>query len=330
MRQGARKRDPSDEAATVAPGMRVFPADRATAVVADGAAVRKPRPLRRRRVRTVVLEPRRHSMRAALSEVWHYRWCLPYFGSTALHKRYKRTWLGFLWVPLKPGYNIASKLLIFGGIAHFTAGSTPYVIFFLVSSAVWQLFAETALWSTRSLELARSAMRKIELPRLPILASALMSGSVEFVIYIGFAGLALVYYLLRNGGFHLEFTRRSVYLVPAGLVFVVALGIGIGLILSNLGSRARDIRLSLGWGLSFMQYMTPVIYPLSQLPPHWRPLAELNPMTGATQMVKDGVFATHQLTGPQVIVTAIATVILWLPGLWLYHRADVRGRGARA
>jgi lipopolysaccharide transport system permease protein len=329
MRQGARKRDPSDEAATVAPGMRVFPADRGAAVAVEGAAVESRR-LGRRSLRTYVIEPRKHSLRAAFVELWHFRWCIPYFGGNALHKRYKRTWLGFLWVPLKPGYNIASKMLIFGGVLGVSAGKTPYPIFFLISNAVWQLFAETAFWSTRSLELARGALRKLELPRLPVLASSLLSGSVEFFVYLVFAALGLGYYMARKGGFHLEFTRRSIYLVPAGLFFVVAIGIGIGLLLSGLGSRARDIRLSISWGLSFLQYVTPVLYPLSKIPPHWRPLAEANPVTGAIQMVKDGVFATHELTQSATLVTVVATLVLWIPGLWFFHRADVQERRAHS
>lgn len=292
--------------------------------------------LRRRSSRTTadrlpahVILPRSHGWRAAFLEAWQYRWCTSYFGVSTLRKRYRRTWLGMLWVPLKPGYNVASKLLIFGGILGVSSGSTPYPIFFLFAHAAWYLFFETAFWSSRSLEIARPVLKRTELPRLPILAGAVVAGIVEFLIYVVFAFIGILYYVVRAHVVYLEFSRRSV-LLPIGLFFLVMLGLGVGLLLSVAGQRARDVRFGLHFAMSFLMYMTPVVYPLSRIPNHWRPLAELNPVTGAIEMTKDGLFASHELTMSAALVTIVATVVLWVPGLWLYHRTDVRTRAATA
>lgn len=276
-----------------------------------------------------VIQPRRHGWWAALVEAWRYRWCVSYFGTAALLKRYRRTWLGFLWVPLKPAYNIVAKLLFFGGILGVSSGKTPYPIFFLFANAAWYLFYETALWSTRSLELARTVLKRAELPRLPIVAGAIVTGSVEFFVYSAFAMLGILYYVLRAHVFYLDLTRRSV-LLPTGLFLLAMLGLGVGLVLSGFGASARDVRFSLHWGMSFLMYVTPVLYPLTKIPPQWRPLAELNPVTGAMQMVKDGLFGTRELTMSATIVTVVATLLLWVPGLWIFHRRDVLARSRAA
>jgi lipopolysaccharide transport system permease protein len=280
-------------------------------------------------LRAHVLEPRTHGWWLALTETWQYRWCIGYFGVSTLRKKYRRTWLGALWIPLKPGYSVASKLLIFGGILGVSSGTTPYPVFFLFAQAGWYLFFETALWSCRSLEVARPVLKRIELPRLPVMLGALMIGLVESVVYAVFAMLGLLYYVIRAHVFYLHFTHRVV-LLPVGIFFLTMLGLGVGLMLSVVGQRARDVRFALHFGMGFLMYMTPVLYPLSQVPNHWRPLAEGNPVTGAIEMTKDGLFSSHELTLSCAIVTIVATIVLWVPGLWLYHRRDVQARLAAA
>lgn len=271
-----------------------------------------------------VIEPRRRGWFLAFREVWSYRWCVSYFGVATLRKRYRRTWLGAVWIPLKPGYNIASKLLIFGGILGVSSGgSTPYPVFFLFANAGWYLFFETAFWSSRSLDVARPILKRVELPRLPILLGAVFMGFVESFIYVVFAMLGLLYYFLRAHHLYLNITHRVV-LLPLGALCLLLLGLGVGLLLSVAGQRARDVRFGLHFGMSFLMYLTPVLYPLSKIPNGWRPVAELNPVTGAMQMTKDGLFGTHECTTSAAIVTIVAIFVLWVPGLWLYHHRDVR------
>ncbi|HEV2593258.1 MAG TPA: hypothetical protein VGU02_15355 [Gaiellaceae bacterium] len=271
--------------------------------------------------RVTVIQPRKGGFRGALAELWLFRWCVPYFGRLYLRKRYRRTHLGFLWVPLKPSFNIASKILVFGGIVGISAGKTPYPIFFLIATASWQLFAEIALWGTRSLEVGRMALQKIELPRLPIIFAAIIPGSVEFLVYVGFAAGALLYYVIRAHAFFLTLGPESV-LVLAGLVLIIFQGVGLGMVLA--GSPGRDLRFSLQFGLSFMYFVTPVLYPLSKVQPQYRPLLELNPLMGSIEMVKDGLFASHELTLAASLVAVAGAVALWAIGLWRLERRRMR------
>jgi lipopolysaccharide transport system permease protein len=273
--------------------------------------------------RVHVIEPRRAGIRSLVREAVANRWCTMYFGRLYLKRRYRRTWLGFMWVPLKPGFNMASKILVFGAVIGISAGKTPYPIFFLVASAAWQLFAEVAMWATRSIDVARNHLNRIELPRLPIIAGSLLPGSIEFLVYVIFAGIGLLYYLIKAHVFYLSLGIQTL-LVPAGLALVVLQAIGLGLLTSAF--RGRDLRYSLQFGLSFLYFVTPVVYPLSQIPPKWRPLAESNPVTGAIEMVKDGLFNSHELTLSASAVAITGTVVLWAAGLWLLHRSLARRR----
>lgn len=272
-----------------------------------------------------VIEPRRHGLRLAAREVWESRRFIGYFGRVFVRKRFARTWLGLLWLPLRPSISLLTRLLVFGGLVGITAGKTPYPVFFLTASAGWQLFNESAYWATRSLDVNRRALRVVHVPRLTVILSAVIPSVVDFLIYGSFAAAAVLYYLARGGGFWLTLTRSSLLYVPGGLLLILLLGLGVGLLTAALGARARDIRFALSYALSFVYFLTPVIYPLSQVPNRYKPLAELNPLTGAMEMFKDGLFGEHTLSSSSLAVTLTAVVAIWVPGVWLFHKVEIAG-----
>lgn len=260
----------------------------------------------------------------AWREFAHYRHLVPYFGRLFIAKRYTRTFLGWIWLPLRPGANLAARILVFGGLLGVATGTrAPYPLFFLVATSAWQLFSETAYWSMRSVELNRSVLRQVYVPRLVPIVAGVVPSVLEWLIYVGFVVLGVLWYLVRAPHtFYLDIGWRTL-LLPAGLAFMVLLGLGVGLLASGMSARARDVRFTYSFLLSFLYFMTPVIYPMSTVPNHWRPIVELNPLTGAIEMVKDGLFATNSLSLAAALVTVVATLAIWIPGLWLFDRFEV-------
>jgi ABC-type polysaccharide/polyol phosphate export permease len=100
-------------------------------------------------------------------------------------------------------------------------------------------------------------------------------------------------------------------------------GLGLGLVLAGASARARDVRFAIHYIFQFLYWLTPVVYPLTAIPQKVRPFAELNPMTGAVEMVKDGLFRAHELSPDAVIVTLVWVFLIWVPGLWLFDRKQV-------
>ncbi len=137
-----------------------------------------------------------------------------------------------------------------------------------------------------------------------------------------FAIVGVLYYYIRADYWYVEIGIHTL-LVPAGLLLLLLFGLGIGLLTSAAGARARDVRFGIGYVLGFLYFLTPVIYPLSAVPEKWRPVAELNPLTGAIEMVKDGLFPSHELSSDAVLVTLFWVFVIWVPGLWLFDRREV-------
>ena len=281
-------------------------------------------PARGRARRVSVIQSRRPGVRAALVELWHYRRFILFFGRRILTKRYSRTWLGLLWLPLRPVLNVSTKLLVFGGLIGITAGHTPYPVFFLLASASWALFSECVLWSTRSLDVNRGLLREVHVPRLVVIVSAIVPSMIDFAIGIGLALTALLYYLARVQVFYLELTIWSPLWILAAVTLIGLLGLGVGLITASASARARDVRFGVGYALSFAYFLTPVIYPFEKIPDQYKPLAELNPITGAIELFKLGLFPQEEVSPKAVAVTIAAVLVLWIPGLWLFQRREVR------
>lgn len=266
-------------------------------------------------------EPR---LRNALRDLWRYRHYTLYFGQRFLAKRYARTWLGIVWLPLRPLMNISAKLLVFGGLVGISGGKTPYPIFFVVATAAWQLFSESALWSTRSLDLNRDVLRVVHVPRIVVIVGAVVPSVVDFLINLAIAMAVLLFYYVHTGVFYLDLTPTSPIYVGAALLLILLLGTGVGLVTAAAGARARDVRFGLTYALSFVYLLTPVIYPFVSIPNRYKPLAELNPLTGAMEMFKVGLFHTEVVSPKAIAVTVAAAAVLWLPGLWVFQRNDAR------
>lgn len=265
----------------------------------------------------VVIEPRREGLVHSLREAWAYRGLLGYFARRFLQKRYMRTWLGWLWLPLRPLTTVLSRALVFGGVIGIATGSVPYVLFFLIGQAAWTLFYEATYWSTRSLELNRATLRRVHVPRLIPLLASIVPSIVDCLIYLGMAAVMVVWYTLGDGEFPLVLTWRTPYAL-IGASLLCALGVGLGLLTSVFAMRARDIRFMLGYFLSFWYFFTPVIYPFEAFPAKYRTLASLNPATGPVELVKVGLFGTGHLTITAIVITMVTIGILWIVGLMFF------------
>lgn len=290
------------------PGLRA-PDTAAPAPVSD-----RPRPRR-------VIEPRQPGAGERAREFWRWRRTMPYFARRLIEKRYIRTWLGWLWIPLRPIMDIGARVFVFGTVLGVATGGVPYLLLLVVGMSAWRLFASSAYWGTRSLELHRGFLKRIYVPRLTILAAAPAPASVEYLVYVIIAAVAFAAYWVIDGTLYLEL-GAGLLLVPLGLGLLLMLALAIGLWTSVYGAQARDVRWGLNYALNFWLFLTPVMYPLSTVPEEARLVLELNPMTAPIMLVQDGLLGTG---GPPLLPICIclgAIVILGAFGAWFFNRSE--------
>jgi lipopolysaccharide transport system permease protein len=268
-----------------------------------------------------VIEPRQPGLRHRARELWRYRSLLRFFAHQFVERRYRRTVLGWLWLPLRPMLAVGSRVLIFGALLAIPSNGIPYLLFFLVGYGTWHLFSGYLMYATRALEMNKKLLRKLYFPRLVLLVAAGAPAAIEFIIYAAMATVAIILYSISDNTAYVSLDR-DLLLVPAGLALVLALAFSIGLFTSVFGARARDVRFSLNYVLGFWLYLTPVIYPLSAVPERFHLLAGLNPMTAPVEMVKAGLLGAGDVQTQTVVISVSMIGLTLVSGLWFFGRME--------
>lgn len=268
-----------------------------------------------------VIGPRHSGLARPLIDAWRQRWLVPFFGRSLLEKLYMRTWLGWLWLPLRPGIDLALRVAVLGTLLGSPSPGVPYLLYAIVGLTVWQLFETTVMWATRSLEVTRRLLRRVYVPRLLVVLGSLGPGGLYFGMYTGTTALAVAYFAIFEGDSHLRVGVQTLF-VAAGLGLAVALALAIGLILSILGAQARDVRFGLGYALGFWFFVTPVLYPVETLTGVLRTAVTVNPVTAPVELVKHGLLGTG-LPETTSLACCLATLAILVPaGLLFFNRTE--------
>ena len=267
------------------------------------------------------IEPRLTSVGARAREMWAYRRMFLFFARRAFEKLYKRTVLGKAWIFLRPLVPLAVRVIVFGGLLQ-VGGSlgVPYLLFVSVGTAVWELFASSLMWATRSLQLNGAILSRLYVPRLILPIASMVPGIAYFGIHLAVIAAALVYYRVHDGVWYVDPTW--LFVAPVAVVLILLFALSIGLWTAVLGAGARDVRFGLGYVLEFWIYLTPVVYPVSIVPDHVEWAFYLNPIAVYVVAFRGAILGGE---GPPLLawVSALAITAAGLAaGLSFFYRAE--------
>lgn len=267
------------------------------------------------------IEPRAGGVRSRASELWRYRRLGLFFGSKALQKLYARTKLGWAWLFIRPLFPLTVKTLVFGGLLGVGSEGVPYFLFLVTGMTVWEFFASSLMWGTRSLELNRGLIRQIYVPRLLLPLSMMSPAFLTFVIYTGVLAGAFAWYAISEGRLYLNAGPQLLWAALA-MLMTLALSLSLSLWTSVPAMVARDIRFTIGYVLGFWVFMTPVLYPMSTVPEHWRMWLLLNPMASVVEAFKFGVLGIGTVNPWHLAISAGLIGATFISGLIYFVRAE--------
>jgi lipopolysaccharide transport system permease protein len=268
-----------------------------------------------------VIEPWKPGVLSRIREIWRERRLLPYFGRRYLQRRYQATWLGWLWLPLRPGLDMVSKALFFGGFLQVSSGDRPYIIFFTFGTCGWVLFESITRWGARALRLSDVFIRHGYSPRLPRVVGLVFPALLDLLLYTIVAFAAVFYYLFADGKMYLVPSKEIVF-AGVGIVLLAVWGVIVAMWISPLSVYARDARLSFGYVTQFWYFLTPIAYPISSLPAEYQSIAEHNPLTAPVEMVKYGFLQTAPPTTTSIVSCFVGLALAGSFGLWLFNRFE--------
>ena len=205
-------------------------------------------------------------------DLWRYRELFYFLTWRDVKVRYKQTSLGAAWAVLQPLGNMILFTLLFGRLAKLPSDGIPYPLFAYAGLLPWTFFANAVGISGNSLVGSSHLITKVYFPRMIIPASAILAGLVDLGISFVVMAALMVWYGVPISG--------SILMLPILVLLTAILALGVGMWLSALHVRYRDIRYLIPFLIQFWMFATPVIYPASLMPERYRMIYFLNPMSG--------------------------------------------------
>ncbi len=270
------------------------------------AHVRPARPL-------LTIRPRPAIASLQLREAWAHRELLLFLTWRDLKVRYKQTALGATWAVVQPLLPMAIFAATLGRVIGPASGSAPYAIFVYAALLPWTFFANAVTSSTNSIVGSANLISKVYFPRVIIPAAAVLGATVDFAIGFAMLGGLLAWYRIP--------LHPHLLLTPLLAVLVVVLALGTGTLFSALSVKYRDVRHALPFAVQLWMFATPVVFPVTLMPPSWRWLLALNPMTGIVEGFRSAVLGLPFPFVP-LAVSASISVTLLIGAAWFFRRAE--------
>ncbi len=250
----------------------------------------------------VIIEPNKAWGALDLRDLWAYRELLYFLTWRDVKVRYKQTELGIAWAIIQPVFTMLVFTLFFGRLAGVPSDSVPYPIFAYAGLLAWTFFANSITNSGNSLVGSANLITKVYFPRMIIPGAAVAAGLVDFAIAFVILIVLMIYYGVM--------VTWSILVFPAVVLLTTLLAIGVGMWLSALNVKYRDVRFALPFLVQLWMFVSPVIYPTSFLPARFRWLLWLNPMTGIIEGYRSALFGRAFNWTALAVSTAITLILL--------------------
>jgi len=224
----------------------------------------------------MVIRPQRNLLDLRLGELWQARDLIMLFVRRDFVSVYKQTILGPLWYLIQPLLTTIVFTVLFGQIAKLPTDGIPPFLFYMSGTVIFAYFATCLTKTSETFVGNANLFGKVYFPRLSVPISILISTLIAFAIQFGFFLVFMGYYLLRGTPLH---PNWWILMTPVLLLIMAGLGLGFGIIVSSVTTKYRDLRFLVQFGVQLLQFVTPVIYPLSYMSPKYQAWIRLNPLT---------------------------------------------------
>lgn len=271
----------------------------------DGTAIAPPQePL-------VRIRPGRSWVPIGVRDLLAYRELLYFLTWRDVKVRYKQAVLGATWAVLQPVFTMLVFTLFFGKLAKMPSDGIPYPIFTYAALLPWTFFANAITNSGNSLVGSAGLITKVYFPRLIVPAATVGAGLVDFAIAATvFIGL-FVYYGMA--------VTWQVLLFPLLVALTATLALGVGLWMSALNVRYRDVRHALPFLVQLWMFASPIIYPSSLMPARWRWVLAVNPLTGIIEGYRAALLGRPFMWGELAYSAAASIAALVLAAYFFRH-----------
>jgi lipopolysaccharide transport system permease protein len=263
---------------------------------------------------TVEIQPRKGLFHLDLQALWEYRELLYFLIWRDIKVRYKQTVIGAGWAVLQPLMTAMIFTVVFGNFAKIPSDGLPYAVFAYTALLPWTHFSQAVGRSGVSLVGNARLISKVYFPRLIVPISVAMAPLVDFALaFIILLGMMVWFGIAPTWG---------VLVLPLFLLLTLVTALAVGLWLTALDVRYRDVGHTIPFLIQFWMYASPVAYPVSLVPEKWRLVYSLNPMVGVIEGFRWALLGKESPDYRVVAVSAIMVMALLLGGILYFKQVE--------
>lgn len=254
-----------------------------------------------------------------LKDIWRYRDLLVMFVKRDFVSFYKQTVLGPVWFFIQPLFTTVIYTFVFGSLAAISTDGLPQPLFYLAGITAWNYFADCLLKTSTVFKDNTQIFGKVYFPRIILPLSIVTSNLVRFGVQILLFLIIMVYYYLQGASFS---PTWALVLFPALVLMMALLGLGLGLIVTAMTTRYRDLALLVTFGVQLLMYTTTVVYPLTAAPERFKLLIELNPMTGILEAFRYSFLGKGEFSSWSLGYSAFTTLVVLVLGTVVFNKTE--------
>lgn len=268
---------------------------------------------------TTVLRPQQKGVNIGFRELLSYKDLIFLFVKRNYVTKYKQTILGPLWLIISPLLTTLMFVVVFGNIAGLSTDGAPQLAFYLSGNIVWVYFAYCVNQTSNTFVSNAGVFGKVYFPRMVVPVSTVLTGlldfAVQFVMLIGF----MIFYAMTGVRLGLNIW---VLVTPVLIIQLALLGMGVGIIVSSLTTKYRDLTILVTFGVQLWMYASPVVYSITQIPDKYQFIYMLNPVSPIISIFRYAFLGTGYIPLLSWGISWITTLVIATLGVVLFSRIE--------
>jgi lipopolysaccharide transport system permease protein len=246
-------------------------------------------------------------------ELWRYKDLLYFLTLRGIKARYAQSVLGVGWAIIQPLFTTLVFTVVFGGLAKVDSDGMPYILFSYLALWPWNYFSGTLTESANSLIQNANMITKVYFPRMVLPLSSTLSKLLDFIIAFVVVIVLMIYFKVMPGW--------GLVFLPLLIVQLLMTSLGIGMFLSAMAVKYRDVKHALTFVVQILMYAAPVVYSTSAVPAHYQSLYILNPMVGVIEGFR-AAFLDRPMPWDWIWPGSIVAVVLFVFGIFYFRRME--------
>ena len=256
-------------------------------------------------------------------ELWHYKDLVFLFVKRDVVTFYKQTILGPIWFIIQPLITSFIQFIIFSKIADIKSDGVPYFLFVLAGNVLWLYFSECFKATSEVFKTNQNLFGKVYFPRLIMPLSIVFSNLMKFGIQFVFFLLVLTYFIFKGYNVH---PNTYVVFLPLLLLVMILFSLGLGMIITSLTTKYRDLTFVISFGISLYMYITPIVYPtslvLEKLPKSMHYLIYLNPLTSIFDFFRYAFLGSGKIDLFGILYSTLFSILVFFAGIFVFNKTE--------